>query len=40
MPLDPQLEQKLAALEERSQQLSEELAEPDITADMDRYRTT
>jgi peptide chain release factor 1 len=38
--LDPKLESKLEALEKRSEELSRELSEPEITSDMERYRTT
>jgi peptide chain release factor 1 len=38
--LDPKLQQKLADLERRSEELSAALANPDITADMERYRST
>ncbi|MDH3593069.1 MAG: peptide chain release factor 1, partial [Planctomycetota bacterium] len=37
--LDPRLQVKLEALEERSRELSALLAEPDVTANMERYRT-
>ncbi len=37
--LDPKLLAKLEALEERSNELSAQLAEPDVTSDMQRYRT-
>ena len=37
--LDPRLQVKLESLEERSRELSALLAEPDVTSDMDRYRT-
>jgi peptide chain release factor 1 len=36
--LQPKLEGKLRALEERSEELSQLLARPDITSDLDRYR--
>ena len=38
MALDSKLEAKLAALVERSEELSQALAEPDVMSDMDRYR--
>jgi peptide chain release factor 1 len=37
--LDPRLQVKLEALEERSKELSALLAEPDVTSDLGRYRT-
>ena len=37
--LDPRLKVKLEALEERSKELAALLAEPDVTQDMERYRT-
>ena len=37
--LDPRLKAKLESLEERSKELAALLAEPDVTQDMDRYRT-
>ena len=37
--LDPRLQVKLEALEERSNELSALLAEPEVTSDMQRYRT-
>jgi len=39
MPLDTGLESKLVALEAQAVQLSASLAEPDVTSDMDRYRS-
>jgi peptide chain release factor 1 len=39
-PLDPKLEAKLAALERRSEELSATLAEPGITDDLERYKST
>ena len=39
-PLDPKLAAKLEALEQRSQKLSEILAEPGITGDLERYKAT
>ena len=36
--LDPRLQVKLEALEERSRELSALLAEPGVTSDMSRYR--
>jgi peptide chain release factor 1 len=38
--LDPRLQDKLRALEQRSEELASALAEPGITGDMDRYRST
>ena len=37
--LDPRLQVKLETLEERSKELSAQLAEPGVTSDMNRYRT-
>ncbi len=37
--IDPKLEGKLNALEERFQQLSQALTEPELTSDLDRYRS-
>ena len=39
-PLDPKLKHKLEDLEKRSEELSHALADPEITGDMERYRTT
>jgi len=39
MPLDTGLESKLVALEAQAVQLSASLADPDVTSDMDRYRS-
>ena len=39
MALDTGLESKLVALEAQAAQLSESLADPDVTSDMDRYRS-
>ena len=39
MPLDPRLSSKLDALEAQSVELSQALAAPDVTSDMDRFRT-
>ena len=38
MALDPQLASKLDALEQRSEDLSRTLSEPDIMSDMERYK--
>jgi peptide chain release factor 1 len=38
-PLDPKLERKLTSLEQRFEELSQALANPEITSDMDRYRS-
>ena len=37
--LEAKLEAKLAALEERAEELSRSLADPEVTADMERFRT-
>ena len=37
--LDPRLEAKLQALEERAEELSASLADPDVMSDMERFRT-
>ena len=39
MPMDTGLESKLVALEAQAVQLSASLADPDVTSDMDRYRS-
>jgi len=38
-PLDPRLEGKLEEVERRSEELSQALSNPDITSDMERYRS-
>ena len=38
--LDPKLEQKLLALRSRYEELGQALSEPDVVADLERYRTT
>jgi peptide chain release factor 1 len=37
--LDPKLESKLEALEKRSEELSDKLAEPGVTSDLERYKS-
>jgi peptide chain release factor 1 len=39
MPLDVRLQSKLAALEAQAAELSRSLSDPEVTADMDRYRS-
>lgn len=39
MPLDPKLEAKLQSLADRAEELSRSLADPEVTGDMDRYRS-
>ena len=39
MPMDPRLSSKMDALEAQSAELSQALAEPNVTSDMDRFRT-